>query len=83
MKTSNISFPMLAFAALILCFSFLPAATASAGVKTQVGILYTTEQKWQPEGKFKITFKASNCPAQAKYPPKKARKHKLNCYKFK
>jgi len=83
MKTSNIPFPMLVLTALILCFSIIPVSSTVASIKNQVGIKYTSEEKWQPEGKFKKTFRTSNCTAQVKFPPRKAKKHKLNCYKFK
>jgi len=86
MKTSNNSLPTLTFAALVLCFSGLPVSTAVAGMKYQVYDHETFEKKWLPEGLFQKTsrnIKKSNCMPPAKSHSRKARKHKLNCYKFK
>jgi hypothetical protein len=80
MKTSNIPFPLTAFAVLVFCFSFLPDSTAFAGMKNQVCINYTLEAKWHPEGIFQKTFKSTritDCPTQVKFPPKKGQETQI------
>jgi hypothetical protein len=86
MKTSNIPVTMLASAVLVLCFSFLPSSSAIAGTKNQVSLNSTSAVKCQPEAISNKPFsntRISNCPPLVKFHSRKARKHKVNCYKFK
>ena len=86
MKTSNLSHHLPFYTFLVLLLTLLPGSPAIAGAKNQVSISYASEFPWQlselPFKNFRTT-KISNCTAQVKPPFRKARKHKIGCYKFK